>query len=123
MGARILVIDDNASNLDLMLYLLRSFGHEPHARKDGISAWEALGENTYDLILTDILMPGIDGYEFARRAASIPNRPPIIAVTALAMSDDQERLAVAGFDAILYKPIDPQALAANIERFLAIGRK
>ena len=123
MSARILVVDDNASNLDLMLYLLHAFGHETRAACNGIEGWEAAKSEPFDLILTDILMPGIDGYELAKRVASLPGRPPIVAVTALAMSGDRDRLMESGFDDYLSKPIDPTTFASQIEHYLALGRR
>jgi len=62
-NARILIVDDNQSNLALMLYLLQAFGYEALAKKDGVAGWEAAQSEAFDLILTDIQMPGIDGYE------------------------------------------------------------
>lgn len=118
MAARILVVDDNTSNLDLMLYLLRAFGHEPTAKADGLAGLQAAQNERFDLILCDVLMPGIDGYDFARRIADLPTKPPIIAVTALAMAGDRDRLLAAGFDGYLSKPIDPMTLQAKIDEFL-----
>jgi two-component system cell cycle response regulator len=116
--ARILVVDDNAANLDLILYLLRAFGYEADEARDGLEGWEAARTGKYDLILTDILMPGIDGYEFARRLGGLSKRPRIVAVTALAMAGDRDRMLAAGFDDYLSKPIDPAAFRRYIEEAL-----
>ena len=115
MNPRILVVDDNPANLDLILYLLRAFGYETHAARDGLEGWEAAQAGDYHLILTDILMPGIDGYEFARRLAGLSKRPHIVAVTALAMPGDRDRMLAAGFDGYLSKPIDPATFRQYIE--------
>jgi CheY-like chemotaxis protein len=118
MPARILVADDNAPNLELMLYLLRAYGHQVDGVADGLAAWAATRERPYDLILTDVLMPGIDGYEFARRLSTDQRRVPVIAVTALAMVGDRDRLLAAGFDGYVAKPIDPPAFIAYVETYL-----
>ena len=117
--ARILVVDDNATNLDLMLYLLRAFGHDAQGVSDGNAALEAASTGDFAIVLTDILMPGIDGYEFAQRMKADPRLAgiPLVAVTALAMSGDRERVATAGFDGYMAKPIEPQTFVAQIEAF------
>lgn len=115
MNPRILVVDDNPANLDLVLYLVRSFGYEADGARDGLDGWAAASTEEYDLILTDILMPGIDGYEFARRLAGLPKRPRVIALTALAMSGDRDRMLAAGFDDYLSKPIEPMKFRRFIE--------
>ncbi|MGA8576667.1 MAG: response regulator [Candidatus Cybelea sp.] len=117
---RILVVDDNAANLDLMLYLLRSFGHEPEGRADGIAALESARAGNFALVLTDILMPGMDGYELARRfkADATLASTPLVAVTALAMPTDRKRADEAGFDGYITKPIDPRTFVSQIEAFL-----
>lgn len=117
---RILVIDDNPANLDLMLYLLRAFGHEVVGIADGLSGYEAIRSGEYDLVLTDILMPGIDGYEIARRLKSDERlaTTPLVAITALAMASDRERINAAGFDGYITKPIEPMTFVAQIERHL-----
>jgi CheY-like chemotaxis protein len=118
--ASILVIDDNAANLELMLYLLRHFGHAAEGRSDGLAGYDGAKQSGYDLVLCDILMPGIDGYEFARRFKSDPalNTTPLVAVTALAMAGDRERITAAGFDGYIGKPIEPQTFVKEVERFL-----
>ncbi|HUA09235.1 MAG TPA: response regulator [Candidatus Acidoferrales bacterium] len=116
--SRILVIDDNSINLDLMLYLLRAFGHETRGESDGLAGLEALRSDAFDVVLADILMPGIDGYEFARRVRNeLRSSVPIVAVTALAMPGDRERIADAGFDGYLAKPIEPRTFASQVEAF------
>ncbi len=118
--ASVLVIDDNAANLDLMLYLLRHFGHGAEGRSDGVSGYAAAQQGSFDLILCDILMPGIDGYEFARRFKSEAalRGTPLVAVTALAMSGDRERISEAGFDGYISKPIEPETFVKAVESFL-----
>ncbi len=120
MSARILVVDDNPANLDLMLYLLRAFGYEAEGVADGLAGFTAACGGGFTLVLTDILMPGIDGYELVRRLkndvrfASVP----VVAVTALAMQGDRERIVTAGFDGYIAKPIEPQAFVSQIEGYL-----
>lgn len=120
MGARILVVDDNAANLDLMLYLLTAFGYAPCGVSNGVAAMEAIQKDRYDLVLTDILMPQVDGYLLARRLKSDPrlSKTPLVAVTALAMPGDRERIAAAGFDGYISKPIEPERFVAALAPFL-----
>jgi two-component system, cell cycle response regulator len=120
MTGRILVADDNRANLDLMLYLLKAFGHEAVGVADGIAAYEAARDGDFALILTDILMPGIDGYELARRLKSDARLTtiPLIAVTALAMPGDRDRIRAAGFNGYISKPIEPQNFVTQIEGYL-----
>ena len=123
MSARILVVDDNAANLDLVLYLLRAFGHEADGFGDAFAAFEAARRETYALILTDILMPGMDGFELVARLRGEPAlaATPVVAVTALAMAGDRERIAAAGFDGYITKPIDPQSFVSQVDGFLSSG--
>jgi CheY-like chemotaxis protein len=117
---RILIVDDNAANLDLMLYLLRAFGHDPEGKSDGVAALEAAKTGKFAVVLTDLLMPGIDGYEFARRfkADVTLSSTPLIAVTALAMPADSERARLAGFDGYITKPIEPTTFVSQVEALL-----
>jgi CheY-like chemotaxis protein len=118
--ARVLVVDDNPTNLDLMTYPLRAFGHEPTGVGDGTAALEAAQGGAFALVLTDILMPGNDGYELARRLKSNPRfaSTPLIAVTALAMPGDRKRIEAMGFDGYIAKPIDPQLFVSQVEAYL-----
>jgi two-component system, cell cycle response regulator len=120
VGVRILVVDDNATNLELMLYLLRAFGYDSEGERDGIAGLEAARSGRFALVISDILMPGIDGYEFARRlkADLSLSSTPIIAVTALAMPGDRERISAAGFDGYIRKPIEPSTFVSQVEGFL-----
>jgi len=119
--AHILVIEDNEDNLQLMTYLLTAFGHNIVAARDGEIGLAKLGEVAFDLVVCDIHLPKLDGYEIIRRIRQRPNptTPPIIAVTALAMVGDRERLLAAGFDAYISKPIEPQQLVDLIQMQLA----
>lgn len=121
MAARILVVDDNRSNRELMLYLLGAFGYEAEGAQDGLSGLEAAQSGAFDLVLLDMLMPGIDGYEFARRFKADPSLAsiPLIAVTALAMVGDRKRILEAQIEGYISKPIDPQSFVDSIELHLS----
>lgn len=118
--ARILVVDDNASNLDLLLYLLRAFGHDAQGAVDGLAGLEAARSSKFDLILSDILMPHLDGLELLRqlRADSRMAGCSVVAVTASAMVGDREKLIKLGFDGYIPKPIDPERFIEQVESYL-----
>ncbi len=118
--ARVLVIEDNPVNLELMTYILRAWGHEPSSAIDGVTGLEAARRERPDLIVCDIQMPGLDGYEVARRlkADAELRKVPLLAVTALAMVGDRDRALQAGFDGHVAKPIEPEAFMASLAKLL-----
>lgn len=120
MNARILIVEDNPTNLDLITYLLRALGYDIACETDGKAGLARALSGEFDLVLTDILMPNMDGLEFARRFKADPRAAgtPLVAVTALAMTGDRERILAAGFDGYIAKPIEPQKFAAQITEFL-----
>ncbi|MBK1717623.1 response regulator [Thiocystis violacea] len=119
--ARILIIEDHPDNLRLMGYLLQSFGHETLDAHDGEEGL-ALAESTVglDLIVCDVHLPKLDGYEVARRLKAHPrlSGTPLVAVTALAMVGDRDRVLAAGFDGYIAKPIAPREFVGQVEGFL-----
>src|SRR4051812_4675918 len=118
-GARILVIEDNSANMELMVYLLTAFGHHPIAAADGVQGVEAARQHMPDLVLCDVHLPRLDGYGVAAalRADPATARLPLVAVTAQAMVGDRERLLAAGFSGYIAKPIEPEQFVGQIEEF------
>lgn len=118
--ARILVIEDNADNLELMVYLLEAFGHAVTTAVDGAGGLAAAASERPEVILCDLHLPGIDGYEVCRRLKADPalRRIPLLAVTASAMATERARGFEAGFDGYLVKPIDPERFVSEVEGFL-----
>jgi len=107
-------------SLELITYLLRAFGYDVLAASDGTEGLELVHREKIDLIICDISLPDIDGFEVARQLKNDPElcRIPLIAVTALAMVGDRERMLASGFDGYISKPIDPAAFVQQIEVFL-----
>jgi CheY-like chemotaxis protein len=120
MGARILVIEDNPTNLELVVYLLRAFGHQPIAALDGEEGVSVALEALPDLILCDLALPKLDGYGVAQRLKAEPSAKaiPLIAVTASAMVGDRDKVFESGFDGYIRKPIDPETFVGEVESFL-----
>ncbi|OFA01224.1 EAL domain-containing protein [Duganella phyllosphaerae] len=120
MSARILIIEDNATNMELMVYLLRAFGYTPLSASDGEAGVEAARREQPDLIICDVHLPKLDGYGVvaALKADPATREIPALAVTALAMVGDRERLLEAGFDSYIGKPIEPDTFVKQIESFL-----
>jgi two-component system cell cycle response regulator len=118
--ARILVIEDNPANLDLMSYLLRAFGHSVLTALDGEAGVEAVLRERPDVVVCDLQIPRLDGFGVARRLKAHPTfrSLPLIAVTAFAMMGDRERVLAAGFDGYLAKPIEPDQFVQRVEAFL-----
>jgi two-component system cell cycle response regulator len=124
MGARILVVEDNAANLDLMTYLLRAFGHAPEAARDGRQGVEMAVSGGFDAVICDIQLPGLDGFEVARAIREHGGPPiPLLAVTAFAQVGDRERALAAGFDGYISKPIEPETFVRQVEAFLPASQR
>jgi two-component system cell cycle response regulator len=123
MGARIVIIEDNPANSELMSYMLSAFGHTPMLADRGEQGIDLVRSARPDLVICDIHLPGIDGYEVARRVKADPElrSVPLVAVTALAMVGDRERVLAAGFDGYLTKPIDPETFMGHIDDYLHIN--
>lgn len=123
--ARILVIEDNPGNLELMTYLLKAFGHEVRTAGDGGEGLEAVRREPPDLIICDVHLPKVDGYEVARqlKAEFDLRRIPLIAVTALAMVGDRDKLLTSGFDGYISKPLDPEKFVPQVECFLGVDQR
>jgi two-component system cell cycle response regulator len=119
-GTRILLIEDNAINMELMLYMLRAWGHEVATATDAVQGLEMARRNRPQVIISDVQLPGMDGYEFARIVKADPQLRdiPLMALTAYAMVGDRERARSAGFDRYFSKPIEPAAFMTALESVL-----
>ncbi|MBC7978681.1 MAG: response regulator [Myxococcales bacterium] len=120
-GKRILIVDDNATNLKLVAYLMKANGYTVDTALDAESAMTAILAEPPDLILMDLQLPGIDGLELTRRLKADAKTRDIVvvAVTAYAMKGDQDKALAAGCDDYITKPIDTRALPETIARHLA----
>jgi two-component system cell cycle response regulator len=118
--ARILLIEDNPTNLELISYLLGAFGHEVTTAADGRAGLEQARRLDPALIICDIQMPELSGYEVARQLKSSPALAaiPLVAVTALAMVDDRRKVLNGGFDGYITKPIQPETFIDQLAPFL-----
>lgn len=121
MTHRILIVDDNPTNLKLVAYLVRAKGYTVDTALDADAALAKIAEAHPDLILMDLQLPGVDGLELTRRIKGNPATAgiAIIAVTAYAMKGDQDRAMDAGCDDYVTKPIDTRALPDTIAKHLA----
>jgi two-component system cell cycle response regulator DivK len=117
---RILVVEDNPLNLKLVREVLTFAGYEVIGAQSGEDGLRAAQETPPDLVLMDLQLPGIDGTEtlYRLRESTLGPDVPVIAVTALAMAEDKEQAARAGFDGYVEKPISVRALPGQIESFL-----
>jgi CheY-like chemotaxis protein len=120
MTTRILIIEDNPTNMELARYVLEAFGYAVTQALDGETGVELACAAPPDLVICDMQLPGIDGIEVAKRLKAKPalSHVPLVAVTAYAMLGDRERLLAAGFDGYISKPIDPQTFVPQVAAFL-----
>lgn len=120
MTRRVLVIEDTADNRQIVNDLLSAAGYEVVEAVDGAAGVAKAAECRPDLILMDIQLPVIDGYEATRRIkadASLAHIP-VIAVTSYALSGDEEKTKASGCDGYIAKPFSPRELLAMVRKFV-----
>ena len=120
MVRHILVVEDQEDNRQILRDLLGSAGYELTEAQNGQQALSAVATRRPDLILMDIQLPVMDGYEATRRIKSNPTTQsiPIIVVTSYALSGDESKARAAGCDAYVTKPYSPRQLLAKVKEFL-----
>lgn len=120
-SATLLYIEDNAANRLLVRRVLEAEGHTVLEATDGPSGLDMVRDEPPDLILLDINLPEMDGYEFVSRLRKIQGleNTPVIALTANVMKGDRERTLEAGCDGYIQKPIDVDALPEQVASFLS----
>ncbi|MFL6600385.1 MAG: ATP-binding protein [Steroidobacteraceae bacterium] len=126
-GARVLIVDDEPDGRQLMLRILEGRSARVTAVAGGAEALELLSQQHFDILVSDIGMPGLDGYELMRRARALDSSRtggpiPAIAVTAYARAQDRQRSLLAGYQMHLAKPIEARELVAGIASLLHLGR-
>jgi len=121
-SVKVLLVEDNKVNQMLAVALLRKRGHDVTIADDGLQAVYLVERGDFDVVLMDVQMPVMDGFEATARirqweAGTGRRRLPIVAVTAHAMEGDRQRCLLAGMDDYVSKPIDPEKLATAIDRW------
>lgn len=118
--AQLLLVEDNEMNRDMLSRRLRRLGYGVSIACDGFEGLRLAEDQRPDLILMDMSLPGMDGWEATRRlkASQITRTIPVIALTAHALREDRDRCLAAGCDEYETKPVDLQRLRAKIEELL-----
>lgn len=121
---KILLVEDNEMNRDMLTRRLTRRGYAVVAAVDGLAAVEAALQEQPDVVLMDLGLPVMDGWEATRRIKAEPRTAsiPIIALTAHAMADDRDRALAAGCDDFDTKPVDLERLRAKIAALIPAGR-
>lgn len=123
LGKTVLLVEDNEDNRIIYTTVLRHVGYDVVEAVDGAQAIALARSARPDLILMDISIPEVNGWEATRilRRDPATSRIPIIALTAHALADDRRRAELVGFTAYLAKPVEPRAVVAEVHRWLEAG--
>jgi CheY-like chemotaxis protein len=117
---RVLLVEDTPASQKLVVHVLHKRGHVVATADDGRQALEMLREQHFDLVLMDVQMPVMDGFQAAAAIRAMPetrkSRVPVVAITAHAMQGDRERCLAAGMDGYIAKPINTRKLVELVER-------
>ena len=118
---KILIIEDNEKNLYMIKFMMEQNGYQVVEAKDGVEGVEMAAIEKPDLILMDIQLPLLDGYEATRqiKANKKISHIPVIAITSYAMVGDREKALEAGCDGYIEKPINPELFLAEIKQYLS----
>ena len=115
---RILVVEDDKNARRLMSAVLTRYGYEPVCAADGVEALELMDHKHIDLIILDVMMPRMDGYEFTNTLRMSGNNIPILMVTARETQDDKKRGFIIGADDYMVKPVDEEEMILRIAALL-----
>jgi CheY-like chemotaxis protein len=113
-GLRVLLVEDDDDNRELMAEVLASSGCEVLCASSGQDGLKTLSEHSVDVVVTDVGMPGMGGLEMARAAKAIAPKVPVVVVTGWAERDDIASARGRDIDAVLIKPVDPDALTQTV---------
>lgn len=121
MKKKVLVIEDNEQNLYLVTFILEKFGYKVIQARNGQDGIDIAKEISPDLILLDIQLPFMDGYDVAQKLNKLVQikNTPIIAVTSYAMTGDREKALTSGCSGYITKPINPETFIDSIEQYLS----
>jgi len=121
MATNVLVIEDNEQNRYMITFLLEQNGFVVRSAPDGPRGIDMARASTPDVVLLDIQLPGMHGYDVARALREVPELRdlPIVAVTSHAMSGDRERALAAGCTGYIEKPIDPDTFIEEVRSYLS----
>lgn len=124
MNGKILVVDDHSANVDLLTSMLRRDGHEVLTAPDGVKALDAIGQAHPDLVLMDVMMPKLNGFEACHRIKENPatRLTPVVLMTALDERRTKIQAIDAGADDFLTKPVDPHELTARVRSLVRLKR-
>jgi two-component system cell cycle response regulator DivK len=119
-GSRILIVDDNRDNMELIRFLVEQSGHQVITARHGKEGLHLAQQHHPDLILLDLAMPELDGWEVARelKADPLTRDIPLIAITAYAMPGNRRKALDSGFDDYITKPLHIPSFGEQIDRFL-----
>lgn len=122
---KILVVEDNLQNMQLVAYLLEDAGFTVLKAEDAEAARALVGESIPDLVLMDMRLPGMDGLALTKEFKARPefSSVPIIALTAHAMRGDKERFLAGGCDGYISKPISVKTFIGEVSEFLVSGKE
>ena len=119
---QILIVEDDKNARRLMSAVLTRYGYEPLCAVDGVEALEVLDHKHVDLIILDVMMPRMDGYEFTHTLRQAGNNIPILMVTARETQDDKKRGFIIGADDYMVKPVDEEEMILRIAALLRRAR-
>ena len=120
---KVLIVEDNPVNMKLLELIIKRHGHLPIEAIDGEDAVEKAKTELPEIILMDIMLPGIDGLEAVKRIRKIESMKtvPIIAITSYAMAGDRDKIIKAGCNGYFEKPINPLTIMKDIEKIIEVG--
>jgi two-component system, OmpR family, response regulator len=117
-GTRVLLVEDDDDSRDLMTEVLEAAGYQVTAAASGAEGLRRFSEQAVDVVVTDVGMPGMDGLEVARAAKELAPQVPVVVVTGHSERDDITRAQGKVVDAVLVKPVDPDALTGVVGRLV-----
>ena len=125
MPKKVMIVEDNELNMKLFRDLIEASGYETVRTRNGLEALELARTHRPDLILMDIQLPDMDGVAALGRLKAEPTTTaiPVVALTAFAMKEDEERFLRAGFGGYLHKPIDVKTLPDQVRRYCERGHE
>jgi len=117
---KILVVEDEPTHMILMTNILKYYGHDSIEAFTGAEGIEKTFESKPDIVLMNLKLPGIDGFEATRKIREIMKDIPIIAVTSYSMDEVRDEIITAGFNGLIQKPINPGTIMDEIKNIISI---